>query len=147
MGCTGDVSQRWRCTLAEQVGVGATAERCSQRVRWVQAKRSRRRTRDAGLAVIEWQGHARGQGSDESAPMTHCHALKNLCKNKMGILFSSQHQSINSIKQEKKTSIYKNLHKKCFPWLNLYIGQGLWHGPEAKHNMAQTFYLSKLLFT
>ena len=25
----------------------------------------------AGLAGIEWQGHARGQGSDASAPMTH----------------------------------------------------------------------------
>ena len=35
---------------------------------------------------------------------------------------------------------------KIFPksvshWLNLYIGQDLWHGPEAGHNMAQTFHL------
>ena len=58
----------------------------------------------------------------------------------MGILFSSQHQSINSIKQEKKTSIHKNLPQKCFPWLNLYIGQDVCHGPDADHNMAQAFH-------
>ena len=34
---------------------------------------------------------------------------------------------------------------KIFPksvshWLNLYIGQDLWHGPDADHNMAQAFH-------
>ena len=29
---------------------------------------------------------------------------------------------------------------KCLPWLNLFVGQDLWHGPDADYNIAQAFH-------
>ena len=62
-----------------------------------------------------------------------------MCENYVGTLFLSQHQSMNSITQEKNQCWWK-CPQKCLLWLNFYIGQDFWHGPDADHNMAQAFH-------
>ena len=58
----------------------------------------------------------------------------------MGTLFLSQHQSINSIKQEKTNGDEIFPKSVSLGWMCTYIGQDLWHGPDADHNMAQAFH-------